>query len=693
MLAEAAQRERIRQRDAHRCLTRVHQIAAVEREGESDAVLADGGGLQGQPHPVGKADQAQAKARLGGVGDDRAGGAEIAVGEGQRAIVGGGCNGKRHGFGKGGAQAGLAAFRRQAALEADQRFLQRRGIGLDRLPHAFGGQRRRDPLERRELRLRGRRHALVACQREGCPDEHRMAARLRALDCVFGSGAQVGELFVKLGAGEAIGQRLVDLAHRGQHPLLPLAIGAADREAGDPRILEQIAGAVACPPERRVLAACEAGEAAVDDAIADPPHQIGVAVGDGVGLVAPCGKARQGHFLGQRRIDVDVGQALAGDVDRAGDRLGRGRGGRPAGKARADRRLDLLGRVVADHHQHGVGGHIGAAIKPADLRGGGAFERGDGADRQALGIARAGRDEGDIVLEIALLEARPVAPFGKDHPALALHRFGRDGEFARGLAHQHQRGIEQFLVIARQVEHVGDALEPGRGIGVRSEGQPLAFEQLDHLALGNARRAVEGHVFEIMRQAALVVVLGQRAGIDPHPHQRRALGRGVAADDVAHPVVEPPEHETGIDRHIAGLEGPDRGGRFGRRCGCGGRLLRCQRGGERKRGERQQQAGGKRAKAIVHDRQGIPDQRHQACQTSRKQRPVSPSLRSASPWTRACLPAGRAGWGRSSRFPRSPAPSSARSTARRYCRGCRTGSPWNCRTRPAGHCRARPFRG
>ena len=95
-----------------------------------------------------------------------------------------------------------------------------------------------------------------------------------------------------------------------------------------------------------------------------------------------------------------------------------------------------------------------------------------------------------------------------------------------------------------------------RGIGIRAERQPVAFEQFDHLAFGHMGAAVERHVFDVMRKAALIVVFVQRARIDLHPHQRGAFGLGIAADYVMQAIGQHAEPVTGIDRDVAALECP-----------------------------------------------------------------------------------------------------------------------------------------
>ena len=279
-------------------------------------------------------------------------------------------------------------------------------------------------------------------------------------------------------------------------------------------------------------------------------------------------------MFGQRRVDVDIGarRVLGGEGAGRGGRFGGG--GTPVAEPGADRGLDLRRIEIADDDQGGVARHVFAVPEVLERLGARRLQRLVGADRQAADIVRAGVEELDLVEVIADLEPVPVALFGKDHPALALHRAGIEAQLADRLAHQHQRDAQQFLVAFGEVEPVGGGLETRGGIGVRAEGQAVAFKQLDHLALGHVGRSVEGHVLDEMGKAALGVLLVQRAGIDLHAHQRRAPGRGVGADRVAHPVRQLAEGKARIERNVALRESPDRA-----RLRCAGDLLRARGAG------------------------------------------------------------------------------------------------------------------
>jgi hypothetical protein len=94
------------------------------------------------------------------------------------------------------------------------------------------------------------------------------------------------------------------------------------------------------------------------------------------------------------------------------------------------------------------------------------------------------------------------------HDAALGGELGRvEGQVPRRLPHQHQAGLQGVRVAARQVEHV-DGLGPlGLGVGVRTEGQALALQDLDHLVGRHVGRAPERHVLEHMGEALFVVAL------------------------------------------------------------------------------------------------------------------------------------------------------------------------------------------
>ena len=251
--------------------------------------------------------------------------------------------------------------------------------------------------------------------------------------------------------------------------------------------------------------------------------------------------ARDGDRLGQRRVEIDCLAPGIRDFDRSGSGLIGGGTRLPVGEMLRDRRLDDRRIEIADDHQHRIGGHIFPLPESAQTCGIRSRESLFRTDRHPLGSARLGEEEFERIHRVAQRVGVARAPFRQHHAALARHCLLVEGQFARRLAHQHQGRVEQIRIRARQVELVLRALHPGRCVGVRPEGEAQPFEQSDHLALGHIGRSVEGHVLDEMREAALVIALVERSGGNLHADQRGVLGPVVAPDDIAQPVIEPPE--------------------------------------------------------------------------------------------------------------------------------------------------------
>jgi hypothetical protein len=176
----------------------------------------------------------------------------------------------------------------------------------------------------------------------------------------------------------------------------------------------------------------------------------------------------------------------------------------------ADPGFDEVGIEVADDDHRGVLGPVDALVERAQPVAGGRLQRLDGADRQPFDKPRAGVEELYAVDVIAQLVGIAHALLGQHHALLALDRRGAEGQLAGGLSHQHQRGVEQRGIVARQVELVQRGVEIGRGVGVGAEREPFALEQVAHLVLGHAGRAVERHVLDEVRVAEFVLGLGDR---------------------------------------------------------------------------------------------------------------------------------------------------------------------------------------
>ncbi len=57
-----------------------------------------------------------------------------------------------------------------------------------------------------------------------------------------------------------------------------------------------------------------------------------------------------------------------------------------------------------------------------------------------------------------------------------------------------QGRIDRLVLGVGQFQHIGRLLEAGEGVGVGAEGQAEAFENAQHLVLGDVLGPVEGHM-------------------------------------------------------------------------------------------------------------------------------------------------------------------------------------------------------
>ena len=104
--------------------------------------------------------------------------------------------------------------------------------------------------------------------------------------------------------------------------------------------------------------------------------------------------------------------------------------------------------------------------------------------------------------------------FGQNHAAFRLERPIAHQELAACFPQQHQGDVQALALRLGHIQHVDGLGLGGEGVGVRTKGQTLAFQDLDHVAIGNVGRTLEGHVFEKVGQALLRVRLLQR----PRPY-------------------------------------------------------------------------------------------------------------------------------------------------------------------------------
>ena len=168
---------------------------------------------------------------------------------------------------------------------------------------------------------------------------------------------------------------------------------------------------------------------------------------------------------------------------------------------------ELLGfghRDVADHdHGHAIGA-IPLLVEREQAFARRLLEHFRQSDRQPLGIARALEDHRQLLVGEARSGAEPAAPLLEDDAAFLLD-LGRQQRDAGGEIAQHEHAaIDIARAIGRNLEHVDRLVERRRGVDVRAEARADRFEERDQLARLEMLGAVERHVLEEVREAALI---------------------------------------------------------------------------------------------------------------------------------------------------------------------------------------------
>jgi hypothetical protein len=139
----------------------------------------------------------------------------------------------------------------------------------------------------------------------------------------------------------------------------------------------------------------------------------------------------------------------------------------------------------------------------------------------------------------------------------------------RGVHHvgeQAQRGVERGPVGAGEVEHVDGLGRLGRRVGIAAEAGAEPLPGLANLAVAEIPRPPEGHMLDEMGPAPFLVLLVERARVDPQAHRHLTLRHGIAPDRVAQAVGQGAERPGRIGGDVGVLVEPAgvAGGRGGR---------------------------------------------------------------------------------------------------------------------------------
>ncbi|MEK7341584.1 MAG: hypothetical protein AABZ69_05140 [Candidatus Binatota bacterium] len=103
-----------------------------------------------------------------------------------------------------------------------------------------------------------------------------------------------------------------------------------------------------------------------------------------------------------------------------------------------------------------------------------------------------------------------------------------------------------------QGQLIGRLLETREGVLVAPEGQAQRLEEGHQGAGREIGRAVEGHVLEVVRDAAGAVGLIERARRDVKPDANATCGVTVLPDDIGEAVIERARDERRVGRQRLG---------------------------------------------------------------------------------------------------------------------------------------------
>ncbi len=245
----------------------------------------------------------------------------------------------------------------------------------------------------------------------------------------------------------------------------------------------------------------------------------------------------------------------------------------PVAEVFVDVPLERGGVYITHHEQHGALRSVPRLVKPTKhLRCGVRDDLGL-AERRTRADAAALKAERERLIREPHLRIGTGTSFGLDDASFAVKRGGVQRQLAGEIPQHRQRRIERFFVVRRQVELIDRGPETGERVGIGAALQAETLQLLQRFTVGEVFRAAKGHVLEQMRNALFVVVLIERAGVDPQPQRHLAGRRRVVLNLIAEAILQGADGDGGIGLLIAR--------RIVRSAWC--RLLREQHGGNEAR--------------------------------------------------------------------------------------------------------------
>ena len=538
------------------------EFAAAEADGDADGAFFEGSGFDADADAVFE----------GGLGDfdvgdgflfaDFAGGAEVGVGEGGGCFFGGSFHWDfAAGFEGGEDLSGRVAFELQFAAdeELDVRSVPvglEGGVGVGR---GDGGEFFGDASE--VVGGMGEDFASGELADEGV-GEIAGAAGGGLVGAEFELLFEGGGGFVELGLGEAVLDGAAEFLFdegEGFGPVFGLA-GGGDAAGGEE--LQVVVGVGLGGEDGGVFLFGDFGEALVDDGVGEVADEAGFALGGGVGFGADLAVDFDGEVDGfGLHFGVEFGDDAAALFDGAEVGVGGVCGG---GFGIAEMGFYQFGdeggvREVADGDEAGALGGVPLGVEVDEALAGHLLDGVFDADGEAVG--EDGFGEGELVAfdHGAVVDGVAGEFLAEDDAAFFVDFFGIEVHAVEVVAEEFHGVDEEGLLDFGEFEFVDGFLEGGVGVGVGTEGHAEALEVLDHLAGGEVAGAVEGHVFEEVGHALLVVFFHE--GADVHVEAEGGAARGflVFEDDVADAVFEGAELGGGVGFEVGGVLGPGGG--------------------------------------------------------------------------------------------------------------------------------------
>jgi len=171
---------------------------------------------------------------------------------------------------------------------------------------------------------------------------------------------------------------------------------------------------------------------------------------------------------------------------------------------------DDLGRVgVGDDDQGGVRGDVPLAVVVAEVGLGYRVDRLLGADGDALTVERARGDVFEYVETGALAAGQTAAALFLDDLALGVDLLGQQRQTVEHVGEERHTLGQRVGLRVGQRELVGGLIEAGEGVLVSPELHAERLKERHDRTGREVLGAVEGEVFEVVRQPALPVGLVQ----------------------------------------------------------------------------------------------------------------------------------------------------------------------------------------